>query len=318
MAADKTAVQPRVLFCSCAYFDVIPQASKARIVGALQAGGVAVESVADLCGLAAKSDPRLQQWAQAESLAIVACFPRAVRSLFAAAGIPLESENVRLFNMRTQSPEEMLAALLPGDVPGDVKEGTLPQKDEGWIPWFPVIDPKRCKNCKQCMNFCLFGVYGLSPEGQVQVQNPSGCKTNCPACARMCPASAIIFPKYGDAPINGDEVTETAEAAEKPSADLRSLLQGNVYDRIRRRQVPRQRFSTEPKEPSAAAADRSCPTIDALRRDLDIPDDVLRSLSPAELQRIRQTSQQKNAPNASTADSQTQNQTDGSPRRDGD
>jgi NAD-dependent dihydropyrimidine dehydrogenase PreA subunit len=315
MAADKTAVQPRVVLCACAYFDVIPQASKGRILGTLQAGGVAVESVADLCDLAAKSDPRLQQWAQADSLAIVACFPRAVRWLFAAAGAPLDIERVRVFNMRTQSPEEVLTALQPGDAPGDVTEGSLPQKDEGWVPWFPVIDRDRCKNCKQCMNFCLFGVYGLSPEGQVQVQNPSGCKTNCPACARMCPASAIIFPKYGDAPINGDEVTKSVEAREKPSADLSSLLRGNVYDTIRRRQAPRRRFSTEPQEPSATGADRFCPTIDALRRDLDIPDDVLRSLSPAELKRIREASQQKRP---STTDSQAQNQIDKSPSRDGD
>ena len=62
-----------------------------------------VEAVADLCGLAANRDPRLQNWAQASSLAIVACFPRAVRWLFHAAGTPLAEERVRFFNMRTQS-----------------------------------------------------------------------------------------------------------------------------------------------------------------------------------------------------------------------
>jgi NAD-dependent dihydropyrimidine dehydrogenase PreA subunit len=272
---------------------VIPQTSKARILGALQAAEVAVESVVDLCGMAARRDPRLNVWAQADSLAIIACFPRAVRWLFKAAGAPLEEDRVRLFNMRTQSPEEIVAALVPKPLPGATKEPTLPQKAEGWVPWFPVIDHDRCRNCKQCMNFCLFGVFGLSSDGRVEVQNPSGCKTNCPACARMCPAQAIIFPKYADAPINGDEPTATAGSADKPAPDLRALLQGNVYDRIRQRQSSRQRFSTEPKEPSGAQADRPRPTIDALRRDLDIPDDVLASLSPAELQRIRKTSQQQ-------------------------
>jgi NAD-dependent dihydropyrimidine dehydrogenase PreA subunit len=282
---------------------VIPQVSKARILGALQAAEIAVESVADLCGMAARRDPRLHVWAQSDSLAIIACYPRAVRWLFKAAGAPLADGSVRLFNMRTQSPEEIVEALVPEPPAGGTWEATLPQKEEGWVPWFPVVDYDRCQNCKQCMNFCLFGVYGLSSEGRVEVQNPSGCKTNCPACARMCPAQAIIFPKYADAPINGDEPTTPAESTDKPAPDLRSLLQGNVYDKIRQRQSSRRRFSTEPKEPSAAPTDQPCPTIDALRRDLDIPDDVLASLSPAELQRIRKTSEQRSPHESPDSDS---------------
>jgi NAD-dependent dihydropyrimidine dehydrogenase PreA subunit len=269
---------------------VIPLAAKAGILGALQAAEIAVESVADLCGMAARRDPRLRVWAQADSLAIIACFPRAVRWLFKAAGAPLEDRKVRFLNMRTQSPEEIVEALVPEPLASGTWEATLPSNEDRWVPWFPVIDYDRCKSCKQCMNFCLFGVYGLSTEGRVEVQNPSGCKTNCPACARMCPAQAIIFPKYADAPINGDAPTESTD---KAAPDLRSLLQGNVYDKIRQRQSPGKRFSTEPIEPSAAPTDQPRPTIDALRRDLDIPDDVLASLSPAELQRIRKTSQPK-------------------------
>ena len=45
MTADETAKQPSVIFCSCAYFDVIPQGTKERIFGTLQAAGVAVEVV---------------------------------------------------------------------------------------------------------------------------------------------------------------------------------------------------------------------------------------------------------------------------------
>jgi len=286
MATDKSTKSSHVVFCSCAYFDVIPKALKERVFGALQQAGAEVEAVADLCGLAAARDERLQRWAGTDSLSIVACYPRAIRWLFEAAGTPLDMQKLHLLNMRTQSPEEILAALLGDSVPQDGSTAALPEKQDGWVPWFPVIDYDRCKNCKQCMNFCLFGVYGLSDEGQVQVQNPSGCKTNCPACARMCPAQAIVFPKYADAPINGDEVTESDDAPAQPAPDLKAMLQGNVYDRIRQREPGRKRFATE----SSEKPEPSCPTIDALRRDLDIPADVLVSLSPAELQRIRKTS----------------------------
>ena len=75
-----------------------------------------------------------------------------------------------------------------------------------WKPWFPVIDYSRCTNCMQCLSFCLFDVYGVSPDGKIQVQHQSNCKTDCPACSRVCPEVAIMFPKYRHGPINGEEV----------------------------------------------------------------------------------------------------------------
>ena len=34
------------------------------------------------------------------------------------------------------------------------------------------------------------------------------CKNNCPACSRVCPAEAVIFPKYERSPINGGSASE--------------------------------------------------------------------------------------------------------------
>src|SRR5262245_29345584 len=59
-----------------------------------------------------------------------------------------------------------------------------------WKPWFPVIDYSRCTNCMQCLSFCLFDVYGVSAGQKIQVQNQSNCKTECPACSRVCPEVA--------------------------------------------------------------------------------------------------------------------------------
>ncbi|MCX5643329.1 MAG: hypothetical protein NTZ17_01395 [Phycisphaerae bacterium] len=145
-----------------------------------------------------------------------------------------------------------------------------------------MIDYDRCRNCRQCLNFCLFGVYRLSEEGKVEVQNPAGCKTNCPACARMCPQKAIIFPKYAEAPINGD-VGAGPRACPDAGQPQGVAPTGDLYDRIRRRGAARKRFSTEPKEGGPGP---SCPTLEGLRRELGIPNEVLTSLSPAEFRRI--------------------------------
>lgn len=275
-----------ILFCKCVHYDVILPIVREQVLRGISGIGADVQVVDDLCGLAAHQDPRLRAWAQRSSLAIVACFPRAIRCLFHAAGVPLP-EQTRFFNMRTQSPEEITRELMMDDGSSMIEkesepsapnhQSTIIDQQSDWVPWFPVIDYDRCVNCKQCLNFCLFGVYGLSDEGRVEVQKPSGCKTNCPACARVCPRQAIIFPKYPDSPINGDEVTTDAGAGpkdEQPAAD--------IYQRLRNRSAGAKRFSTQPGD----SPNRSCPTLDGLKRELNIPDDVLASLSPAEMQRI--------------------------------
>jgi NAD-dependent dihydropyrimidine dehydrogenase PreA subunit len=159
----------------------------------------------------------------------------------------LPQGGIEFFNMRVDSVEKIISSLAGDGVRSRYSKDTCTEKTGDWIPWFPVIDYDRCKNCKQCPNFCLFGVYKLSVEGKVEVCNPANCKTNCPACARLCLQSAIIFPKYSDSPINGNEVSESASgvSSEKMKADLASLLGGNVYDAIRRRSKNGKRFSRE-------------------------------------------------------------------------
>lgn len=306
MTTSRPDRQPLVIFCCCVHYDIIPAAVKEQTLNSLLRTGLDAEVVDDLCGLTANRDPRLQSWVRTPSLAVVACFPRAIRWLFHAAGAPVPNGQVRFFNMRTQSAEQIVRELMKDNELLMIEEGTVPSASpinhqSSWIPWFPVIDYGRCQNCKQCLNFCLFGVYGLSPEGRVEVHKPSGCKTNCPACARMCPNQAIIFPKYGDAPINGDEVPRelieddgllieegSASPIGRQSTSVPPAPAGDILDRIRQHAAGHRRFSTQPQEPSAA---RSCPTLDSLRKELGIPEEVLSSLSPADLARIQAKSQ---------------------------
>ena len=62
--------------------------------------------------------------------------------------------------------------------------------------WYPVIDFSRCTNCLECIDFCLFGVYGVDEADRVLVELPDHCRKGCPACSRVCPEQAILFPQH--------------------------------------------------------------------------------------------------------------------------
>lgn len=62
--------------------------------------------------------------------------------------------------------------------------------------WYPVVDYDACTNCMECMDFCLFGVYSVDAGGMLRVLQQDQCRQDCPACARVCPVGAIVFPKY--------------------------------------------------------------------------------------------------------------------------
>jgi NAD-dependent dihydropyrimidine dehydrogenase PreA subunit len=102
-----------------------------------------------------------------------------------------------------KSAEKALAELrkyFGGSFPGGA--GKLLRFEAGAIKerWYPVIDRQRCQNCLACAEFCLFGVYSKTAEGRIQVAHPEACKPGCPACSRICPSQAIMFPLYEDDP----------------------------------------------------------------------------------------------------------------------
>jgi len=69
--------------------------------------------------------------------------------------------------------------------------------------WYPVIDFDRCANCLECLDFCLFGVFSLDESGSILVEQPDACRAGCPACSRICPEAAIMFPQHTDPAIAG-------------------------------------------------------------------------------------------------------------------
>ena len=105
---------PPILYCRCAYAQVVPQGVKNAVLEHLTTSGTSFEAVSDLCEFAAHRDPRLkelQQRAEAQGLQIIACYPRVVRGLFRQAGAELPNEDVAFLNMRTQSADDIAQAL---------------------------------------------------------------------------------------------------------------------------------------------------------------------------------------------------------------
>lgn len=160
-----------------------------------------------------------------------------------------------------------------------------------WKPWFPVIDMDRCTNCMQCLSFCLFDVYGVSETHHLQVENPSNCKVNCPACSRVCPDVAIMFPKYHAGPIDGAPVSEADVSREKMKVDISALLGGDIYAKLRERSADaKARFSRERSADQALAERRRC--LKKLADAAAIPREVLDALpSPEEIQRRAEEAQ---------------------------
>jgi hypothetical protein len=108
---------PRILYCHCSYAQVVPKEVKEEVLRKLCASGVAFDAVADLCDMSARKDPALVKLVESGALRIAACYPRAVRWLFHAAGTPLPKDGVEVLNMREQPAEAVAGALLaaPGE-----------------------------------------------------------------------------------------------------------------------------------------------------------------------------------------------------------
>lgn len=200
-----------------------------KVAALLRKEGYDVVIEPDLCEKVMRKSEDLREIA---SSTIIACYPRAIRSLFRTVGLEVNS----VLDLRNGSVQALLESLglsyepVPDAVEDEAEFrqqlNALPVKT-GVDAWFPTLDKDRCTDCGKCHDFCLFGVYSIE-EGVVTVTQPQNCKNNCPACARMCPNKAIIFPKYEKSPINGglenEELAISIDAKAVYADTLRSRL----------------------------------------------------------------------------------------------
>lgn len=145
------------------------------------------------------------------------------------------------FNLADLATSEARTAALDTVCPPDAhiytQSGEVVELHEPFSPrWYPVVDESRCTHCLQCLQFCLFGVYARSDDKRLIVQNPDQCKPGCPACSRICPHNAIMFPLYDKDPViaGGDAPAAAPPVAVSAFADLDALV-NEVDEMLQRR-----------------------------------------------------------------------------------
>lgn len=123
--------------------------------------------------------------------------------------------------------EEAVSQPVPGGRIRRLEEPTVRR-------WYPIIDRKECTGCLECVNFCLFGVYSIDAEERPFVDQPDACRDGCPACSRVCPGAAILFPLHEDPMICGRyeaEVVRSQQHSDQATEERRRHLEAESSSR---------------------------------------------------------------------------------------
>ncbi|HEX2395527.1 MAG TPA: hypothetical protein VHI78_09275 [Bacteroidales bacterium] len=241
-----TANKKHIVYCNCGG-ERIPAGIKEAVKSSLLNAGVSHTEYRDLCGLAALQKDLISEMFQpGTDYLVVGCYKRTMDLLFSQAACKPQSAitgHINLVESSAAEAAEKIVSFCNGN--SGISENKQIVETSGWPSWYPLIDVARCTNCGQCADFCLFGVYE-KPDNQVTVVNPRGCKNNCPACARICPSAAIIFPKYmhGGAIGGSDEIDEKEEQ-QRQARDIENILGDDLYEALERRKARRRSIIRE-------------------------------------------------------------------------
>jgi hypothetical protein len=113
------SVSSKILYCRCAFAQVVPKETKDEVLEKLCDSGANFETVSDLCEMAARKDERLLSLLDGDApIKIAACYPRAVKWLFHNAGATFPDGSngdgcprAEVLNMRDSSASEIVESL---------------------------------------------------------------------------------------------------------------------------------------------------------------------------------------------------------------
>jgi NAD-dependent dihydropyrimidine dehydrogenase PreA subunit len=238
MILEGNFMYEKVILCNCKGGAID---EKIKDLSAILVSGLKAEKIeiSDLCGFCSSKPEFLANLLQADTKTLVlACHTRAVNLLLNFAGIKI-SDNISFLNLRENAEAALEQLKQLGSCIASFEDIKKFSDDRENQAWYPVLDYSRCTACGQCADFCLFGVYQKNEE-KIEVINPDGCKINCPACARICPQTAIVFPKYmnGGAISGSDDFDELREQ-KRQAEDLEKILGNDIYLAIEKRKLKR-------------------------------------------------------------------------------
>lgn len=248
MSNDKILEKDKhILFCNCGgsrietdIFSSVDEHLRKMPVG--------ITKLSDLCGLVAKKKEVISELINRDTeILVIGCYSRTMNLLFdQIRKDSIEFTPFNHINLIESTAEKAIEEInnFCAGYDGNSEYQEIAE-DSGWPSWYPVIDYSRCTACGQCSDFCLFGVYENDGK-EVKVINPEGCKNNCPACGRICPATAIIFPKYkyGGAIGGSEDIDEQAEQ-QRQAKDVENFLGNDIYAALERRKAKRRSIIRE-------------------------------------------------------------------------
>lgn len=239
--------EKHIIFCNCKG-ERIPPDKLSDLREFLDKLPFRVTIISDICGVSAIERESIAEiLGESKEYLVLGCYPRTMRLLLDQAGGHRNKEFkqnfVNLIDSSSADIKESISRFCSDSISNTSHNEICEQS--GWPSWYPVIDYDRCTACGQCADFCLFGVYEKTSE-KVTVVNPQGCKNQCPACGRICPSTAIIFPKYknGGAIGGSDEIDERAEQ-QRQAQDIETLLGNDIYHSLQKRKIKRQSIIRE-------------------------------------------------------------------------
>lgn len=100
-----------IVYCRCKYASIVSKPVKDEVLAGLLERGVRFTAVPDLCEMAAKHDPQMQEIAQEDGCHIIACYPRAVEGLFGSVNAPLDQSKATIHNMRSDTATDILTQI---------------------------------------------------------------------------------------------------------------------------------------------------------------------------------------------------------------